>query len=78
MRTSYAPINTYEHTTSSYKNKPFSKSYKNYNDYSKKNNYNTNLELENADLKKQLHELRKMEAGWFGKNKNYVKKEVIV
>lgn len=29
-------------------------------------------------MKKELHELRKMEAGWFGKNKNYVKKEVIV
>lgn len=29
-------------------------------------------------MKKELHELRKMEAGWFGKNKHYVKKEVIV
>lgn len=39
---------------------------------------NQNLLEENAKLKKDLHELRKMEAGWFGKNKNYVKKEVIV
>ena len=39
---------------------------------------NANLLEENAELKKQLHELRKMEAGWFGKNKNIVKKEVIV
>lgn len=29
-------------------------------------------------MKKELHKLRKMEAGWFGKNKNIVKKEVIV
>lgn len=36
------------------------------------------MEEENAKLKKELHELRKMEAGWFGKDKNYVKKEVIV
>lgn len=40
--------------------------------------YGLNLEDENKMLKKELHELRKMEAGWFGKNKNYVKKEVIV
>lgn len=29
-------------------------------------------------LKKELSEMRKMEAGWFGKEKSYVKKEVIV
>jgi lipase chaperone LimK len=29
-------------------------------------------------MKKELHELRKMESGWFGKDKNYIKKEVIV
>lgn len=37
-----------------------------------------NLSDENAELKKELHKLRKIEAGWFGKNKNYIKKEVII
>lgn len=38
----------------------------------------TDLKKENRELRKELHKLRKMEAGWFGRNKNYVKKEVIV
>ena len=29
-------------------------------------------------MRKELHKLRKMEAGWFGKGKKYVKKEIIV
>lgn len=44
----------------------------------RQNLINENLQEENAELKKELHQLRKMEAGWFGKNKNVVKKEVIV
>lgn len=38
----------------------------------------SNLREENAEMRKELHRLRKLEAGWFGKNKNFVKKEVIV
>lgn len=46
---------------------------------SQRSNYlNDQLTKENAELKKELHQLRKMEAGWFGKDKNIVKKEVIV
>ena len=37
-----------------------------------------NYAEENAQLKKELHELRKMQAGWYGKNKNVVKKEILV
>jgi hypothetical protein len=37
-----------------------------------------NLKEENKKLRRELHKLRKMEAGWFGKNKNYIKKEVYV
>lgn len=37
-----------------------------------------NLQEENSDLRKSLHELRKIESGWFGKEKKFVKKEVIV
>lgn len=36
------------------------------------------LKKENTELKKELHKLRKIEAGWFGKNKNYIKKEIII
>lgn len=39
---------------------------------------NRNLKEENALMRKELHKLRKMEAGWFGKNKKFVRKEVIV
>lgn len=46
---------------------------------SQRSNYlNDQLTKENAELKKELHQLRKMEAGWFGKDKNIIKKEVIV
>ena len=64
------------HHSSSHLGKNYSKSHRS---LSHVNNYHgLNLEEENRMLKKELHELRKMEAGWFGKNKNYVKKEVIV
>lgn len=39
---------------------------------------NERLQDENLVLKKELNKLRKLEAGWFGKNKNVVKKEVII
>ena len=37
-----------------------------------------NVVDENKELKKELHKLRKLEAGWFGKHKNYIKKEIII
>lgn len=72
MRHTYGEPNTY---SDSYMGKNYSKSHR-----SNKRSHmiHNNLEEENAMLKKELHELRKLEAGWFGKNKNYVKKEVIV
>ena len=61
--------------SSSQQRKSYSKSYK--NDH-RSNLVHDNVLEENAKLRKELHELRKMESGWFGKDKNYVKKEVIV
>lgn len=72
MRNSYAGPGDY---STSYYGNNYSKSHKAHH---RNNLVHKNLEEENAHLKKELHELRKLESGWFGKNKNYVKKEVIV
>lgn len=73
MRNTYTSPNDF--SSSAYHGKTYSNSYR---DFNTNNLLVDHLEDENKDLKKELHELRKMEKGWFGKNKNYVKKEVIV
>jgi hypothetical protein len=36
------------------------------------------IKSENDEMRKELHELRKMQYGWYGKNPKVVKKEIIV